>query len=159
MATRKDGSLFTRCGISASPHSRENASSGPGAPREKVLFQRQSDITSLLLVMMFAASALLTIRVQLSSKMFRLAISRAPIAVRALRSTRLINHAVARPLAAPTYLRWKSTAPTVDKLVDWNGPKLSYEQVKPRTEQPSPVSQYRASNAPLMNKLALRMRI
>ena len=76
--------------------------------------------------------------------MFRLIITRVPLSTKRL-------SLVARP---PTFakvqsvrptpvscVRRKSTLPPPETYVDWNGPKLAYEQVKSRAEQPSPVRQ------------------
>ncbi|THH05104.1 hypothetical protein EW145_g5036 [Phellinidium pouzarii] len=62
--------------------------------------------------------------------MLRIALSRVKLAAR----TPMIAHPVQMTRPALAFTRFTSNKPEEF----WNAPKLTYEQVKPRTEQPSP---------------------
>ncbi|EJD04041.1 endoplasmic reticulum protein [Fomitiporia mediterranea MF3/22] len=66
--------------------------------------------------------------------MFRIAVARTRIAASA-RPIRVLPRAPRAPVSLVS-VRFNSNDPS--KLGFWDAPKLSYEQVKPRTEQPSP---------------------
>lgn len=74
--------------------------------------------------------------------MLRRTILRGPATVQALRSAKPA-HYMGYALVQSRYNSSKTPKPTKAqeaKLTpDWDAPKLTYEQVKPRTEQPSPV--------------------
>lgn len=90
--------------------------------------------------------------------MLRLILPRAQICSRAVRPARYpLTVRAPRALAGLQFSRYNSSQPEPpadkeeakkrqEKLqADWDAPKLTYEQVKPRTEQPSPVGHFKFS--------------